>query len=74
MDWKDKLEKIRTKLAEKDKILVAFSGGVDSSLLAKISRDVLGENALCIILGLGDPAQERARVCRRIGKIFGLKI
>jgi PP-loop superfamily ATP-utilizing enzyme len=26
MDWKDKLEKIRAKIAEKDKILVAFSG------------------------------------------------
>jgi PP-loop superfamily ATP-utilizing enzyme len=36
MDWKDKLEKIRTNLAWKDKILVAFSGGLDRSLLAKI--------------------------------------
>lgn len=50
MDWKNKLEKIREKIAEKEKIIVAFSGGVDSSLLAKISRDTLGENALCIIL------------------------
>ena len=42
MDWKDKLEKIRAKIAEKDKILVAFSGGVDSSLLAKIGRGYFG--------------------------------
>lgn len=37
MDFRDKLEKIRTKIAEKNKILVAFSSRVDSSLLAKIS-------------------------------------
>jgi len=41
MNWKDKLEKIRAKISEKDNILLAFSGGVDSSLLAKISRDIL---------------------------------
>lgn len=50
MDWSDKLADIRRRIAEKEKILVAYSGGVDSSLLAKIARDVLGENALCIIL------------------------
>lgn len=50
MDWSDKLANISRKIAEKEKILVAYSGGVDSSLLAKIARDVLEENALCIIL------------------------
>jgi len=29
---------------------VAYSGGVDSSLLAKVASNVLGENALCVIL------------------------
>ncbi len=50
MDWSDKLDDIRRKIAEKEKILVAYSGGVDSSLLAKIARDALEENALCVIL------------------------
>lgn len=58
MDWKDKLEKIRAKIAEKDKILVAFSGGVDSSLLAKISRGYFGRECTQHHPGLGDPAQE----------------
>jgi len=42
MDWKDKLEKNHGEIAEKDKVLVAFSGRIDSSLLAKISRDIFG--------------------------------
>ena len=39
-----KLEKLREKIASKGKILVAFSGGVDSGLLLKIAHDLLGEN------------------------------
>ncbi len=50
MDCEHKLQKLKKKLVEKDKILIAFSGGVDSSLLAKVANDVLGENALCMIL------------------------
>lgn len=44
------LKNIRSKIAEKGKIIVAYSGGVDSSLMAKIAHDVLGEKALCTII------------------------
>ncbi len=36
-----KLQDLKDRIAEKGKILVAYSGGVDSSLLAKVANDVL---------------------------------
>lgn len=50
MDCSEKLLELKKKLAEKEKILISFSGGVDSSLLAKVAGDVLGDNAVCVIL------------------------
>lgn len=45
-----KLEKLKQKIAEKENILIAFSGGVDSGLLIKVAYDVLGEKALAVTL------------------------
>lgn len=50
MDCLEKLQRLKKKLAEKEKILISFSGGVDSSLLAKVACDVLGDGAVCVIL------------------------
>ncbi len=50
MSWTDKLEDLKKKIAEKGKLLVAYSGGVDSSLLSKVAHDALGGNALAVIL------------------------
>ena len=41
---------LRESIAKKGRLVVAFSGGVDSSLLAKVAHDVLGDNALAVIL------------------------
>ena len=43
-----KLEKLRQILGQSDSILVAFSGGVDSTFLIKVSRDVLGDGVLAV--------------------------
>jgi uncharacterized protein len=50
MNQADKLEDLKKRIAEKGKLLVAYSGGVDSSLLAKVAHDVLGDKALAVIL------------------------
>ncbi|WP_126663892.1 ATP-dependent sacrificial sulfur transferase LarE [Haloterrigena salifodinae] len=41
-----KLEAAREDLADRDGVLVAFSGGVDSSVVAALAHDALGEDAV----------------------------
>lgn len=47
---KDKYEKLKSEIRARDKILVAFSGGVDSALLAKVAQDILGDSAWAIMV------------------------
>jgi uncharacterized protein len=43
-----KLQRLKIIFAEMDQALIAYSGGVDSTLVAKIAYDVLGDRALAI--------------------------
>ncbi|BAZ80623.1 queuosine synthesis-like protein [Sphaerospermopsis reniformis] len=43
-----KLEQLKALFAEMDQALIAYSGGVDSTLVAKIAYDVLGDRALAV--------------------------
>ena len=43
-----KLEQLRTLFAEMEQALIAYSGGVDSTLVAKIAYDVLGDRAMAV--------------------------
>lgn len=43
-----KYESIQTDIRNYERVIVAFSGGVDSSLVAFIANQVLGENALAV--------------------------
>jgi uncharacterized protein len=43
-----KLEQLKTLFAEMEMALIAYSGGVDSTLVAKIAHDVLGDRALAV--------------------------
>lgn len=42
------LNQLRNLFAEMDRALIAYSGGVDSTLVAKIAYDVLGDRALAV--------------------------
>jgi len=45
-DLRDRLDAARTDLAGRDGVLVAFSGGVDSAVVAAIAQDALGDDAV----------------------------
>lgn len=45
----EKLERLREYLARMERVIVAYSGGVDSSLVLKMAADVLQNNALGVI-------------------------
>jgi uncharacterized protein len=50
MTLKDKRQTLEENIKKRGSMLVAFSGGVDSSLLAAISRDILGDKSHCVFL------------------------
>ena len=44
----DKLAQLKAIFSEMDRALVAYSGGIDSTLVAKVAFDVLGEKSLAV--------------------------
>ncbi|MBD2578119.1 ATP-dependent sacrificial sulfur transferase LarE [Oscillatoria sp. FACHB-1406] len=48
MEIKQKLQALKTLFSEMETALIAYSGGIDSTLVAKVARDVLGDRALAM--------------------------
>ena len=44
----EKLKTLQTLFAQMEKALIAYSGGIDSTLVAKVAYDVLGDRALAV--------------------------
>ena len=52
-DWRERLELLRAELERCARVVVAYSGGVDSSLLLAVAHERLGDRALGVI-GVSD--------------------
>jgi uncharacterized protein len=72
MNRADKLEDLKTRIAEEGKLLVAYSGGVDSSLLASVANDVLGDRALAVILDSETMPRCELENARELAQSLGL--
>jgi uncharacterized protein len=69
-ELENKYNRLKTLLGELGKIVIGFSGGVDSTLLLKVAVDTLGNNAIAVI-GKSEtyPAQEYKEALELIGLI-----
>ena len=68
-----KLAAVRNDLARRDGVLVAFSGGVDSSVVAALAHDALGEDAVaCTARSETLPAEELEEA-RRVADEIGIR-
>lgn len=69
----EKLDILREIIASKGSMLVSFSGGVDSSLLAAVSRDVLGDGAVAVILDSPLMPRRELEHAKSVARRLGIK-
>jgi uncharacterized protein len=74
MTARKKYQELRKIIAGHGPMLVAYSGGVDSTLLAAVARDVLGERTRCVLLN--SPVVPKAAVAQAqtIARELGLAL
>lgn len=69
----NKLNNLKKIIRNLDSALIAFSGGVDSSLLAKVCHDVLGRKCIAVTAVSETYPREDLESAKRIAKIVGIK-
>ncbi len=73
MNAADKHEALKQILGEKKNLLVSFSGGVDSSLLALLARDTLGDGTLAVILESEVMPKSEVASAQKLASLLGLR-
>ncbi len=68
----EKYAALRATLAELESVIVAFSGGIDSSLVAYVAGDVLGERALAVTSGSESLTRDDLALTGRLAAEWGL--
>jgi uncharacterized protein len=68
-----KLDKLKERLKCYGSLLVAYSGGVDSSLLLKMAHDVLGCKVLAVIAASETYPEAECRDAEKLAKSLGVK-
>ena len=69
-----KYEHLQTILIDMESVLVAYSGGVDSALLLKVSSDVLGTRAMGVIASSPAYAAEETEEALAVAEQMGISL
>ncbi|MCD8213257.1 MAG: ATP-dependent sacrificial sulfur transferase LarE [Campylobacter sp.] len=68
-----RLENLKNKIRKLENLAVAFSGGVDSSLLVKVAHDALGERALAITICSPYMSEREIKEAIEFAKFHGIR-
>jgi len=73
-DWRERLAHLRATLAELGSVVVAYSGGVDSSLLLRVAHEVLGARARGVIGRSDSYATRELELALAQARAFGAQV
>mgnify|MGYP000969128729 CR=1 FL=1 len=69
----EKLELLKSNISELKEAAVAFSGGVDSTFLLKVTHEVLGSKALAVTIKASMVPESEINYCRDFTKKYNIK-
>jgi len=73
MKSEEKLENLKKMISEMGHVLIAFSGGVDSTFLLKVCVDVLGRENVIAVTASSPTYQMDETEAKKIAQFFGVK-
>ena len=69
----EKLELLKKGISEKESAVIAFSGGVDSSVLASIAHEVLGEKAVAVTIKNHSFPERELECAKKVASEIGIE-
>lgn len=68
----EKLALLRSLIRGKSSLLVAFSGGLDSSVIAKVAQEELGDKAVAVTIASDTFSQRELEMAQNTAKEIGI--